>query len=404
MRLPSCARRRCGRDRTAALRRARDHGGAPGASARRRALRRKPGDATLAAQVETAESYGVHFVRFEAGGADSGLLRRRSVSARPRALGVAPDAERVRAALGLTDPSVASIRSIGPGTALTLVEVADERSLDERGPGEAPGRRTGARASRVSVSDGRALQAALSYYAARARGLVALAQGRRALRPGAGSSSRTARRSPAGIASRTTKRRCTWRRCAGPTSQGSPRRRSPSRSGFDVGDRRPAGRARRACACKREHAQPKAMPAFEHCTYARGVAIIRARRPARGGRDDGRRSRWWGGASSWSFARRPRLGGRHADAPRAIDPEIGYVELAGFSPDGTHLLVVREARESGPLGSPNTLAPWVQKAFQVVTTADLHVEKQAASGGELAPTFRRSGRPRSGRGGPWPLR
>src|SRR5262249_29445214 len=40
-----------------------------------------------------------------------------------------------------------------------------------------------------------------------------------------------------------------------------------------------------------------------------------------------------------------------------IDPELGYVELAGFSPDGAHLAVVRESCATGPLGSPNTLAP-----------------------------------------------
>ena len=70
-------------------------------------------------------------------------------------------------------------------------------------------------------------------------------------------------------------------------------------------------------------------------------------------------------------------------APAAIDPDLGYVELAGFTPDGAHLLVARESRASGPLGSPNTLAPWAQKAFQLVATSDLHVEKQAHLAGEL---------------------
>ncbi len=74
--------------------------------------------------------------------------------------------------------------------------------------------------------------------------------------------------------------------------------------------------------------------------------------------------------------------------PAAIDPELGYVEPAGFSPDGAHLLVVRESRASGPLGSPHTLAPWIQRAFQVVTTSTLQVEKQATSLASF-PTFRR---------------
>jgi len=75
-------------------------------------------------------------------------------------------------------------------------------------------------------------------------------------------------------------------------------------------------------------------------------------------------------------------------APATIDPELGYVELAGFSPDGARALVVRESRASGPLGSPHTLAPWMQRTFQVVTTDGLRIEKEAPN---LAgfPTIRR---------------
>ena len=69
--------------------------------------------------------------------------------------------------------------------------------------------------------------------------------------------------------------------------------------------------------------------------------------------------------------------------PALIDPDLGYVELAGFSPDGAHLLVVRVSRASGPLGAPHTLAPWVQRTFQVVTTGDLHVEKESTEPREL---------------------
>ena len=65
-------------------------------------------------------------------------------------------------------------------------------------------------------------------------------------------------------------------------------------------------------------------------------------------------------------------------APAAVDPELGYVEAAGWSPDGTRLLVAREARMTGPLGQPNTLAPWIARSFQIVRADDLVVEKQAA--------------------------
>jgi hypothetical protein len=75
-------------------------------------------------------------------------------------------------------------------------------------------------------------------------------------------------------------------------------------------------------------------------------------------------------------------------APAAVDPELGYVELAGFSPDGAHLLVAREARMTGPLGQPNTLAPWVQRSFQIVRADSFVVEKQAARLDNFV-TFRR---------------
>jgi hypothetical protein len=52
--------------------------------------------------------------------------------------------------------------------------------------------------------------------------------------------------------------------------------------------------------------------------------------------------------------------------PATTEPNVGYVETAGFSPDGAHLLVVREARVSG---RPT-------KKFQVLSTATLAVEIQ----------------------------
>jgi hypothetical protein len=55
------------------------------------------------------------------------------------------------------------------------------------------------------------------------------------------------------------------------------------------------------------------------------------------------------------------------------EPEVGYVESAGFSPDGNRLLVVREARVAGH----------VTRRFQVLTTAALAVEKWASSADKL---------------------
>jgi hypothetical protein len=75
-------------------------------------------------------------------------------------------------------------------------------------------------------------------------------------------------------------------------------------------------------------------------------------------------------------------------APAAIDPELGYVEAAGWSPDGTRLLVAREARMTGPLGQPNTQAPWLSRSFQILRADSLTVEKSAAKLDNF-PSFRR---------------
>jgi hypothetical protein len=75
-------------------------------------------------------------------------------------------------------------------------------------------------------------------------------------------------------------------------------------------------------------------------------------------------------------------------APAAIDPELGYVELAGWSPDGAHLLVAREARMTGPLGQPNSQAPWLSRSFQILRADTLVVEK-AAGKLDNFPSFRR---------------
>jgi hypothetical protein len=75
-------------------------------------------------------------------------------------------------------------------------------------------------------------------------------------------------------------------------------------------------------------------------------------------------------------------------APAAIDPELGYVELAGWSPDGTRLLVAREARMTGPFGQPHTQAPWVTRSFQILRADSLTVEKSAAKLDNF-PSFRR---------------
>jgi hypothetical protein len=69
-------------------------------------------------------------------------------------------------------------------------------------------------------------------------------------------------------------------------------------------------------------------------------------------------------------------------APAVTEPDLGYVEAAGFSPDGAHLLVVREARVAGR----------ITRRFQVLATATLAVEHWAPSADRL-PAFKRWGAP-----------
>ena len=70
--------------------------------------------------------------------------------------------------------------------------------------------------------------------------------------------------------------------------------------------------------------------------------------------------------------------------PATTHPDVtaGYVESAGFSPDGGRLLIVREARGGGQ----------VTRRFQVMGTATLAVERWAASADKLA-AFKRWGAP-----------
>jgi len=60
--------------------------------------------------------------------------------------------------------------------------------------------------------------------------------------------------------------------------------------------------------------------------------------------------------------------------PATTEPELGYVESAGFSPDGSRLLVVREARVNGR----------ATRKFQVLNAATLDVEIQRADVARLS--------------------
>ena len=122
---------------------------------------------------------------------------------------------------------------------------------------------------------------------------------------------------------------------------------------------------------------------LEHCTYAvvwpasvrlspRGDAVAFAQSPL----------------PAWTEVVVLGHGKAQTLAPAAIDPDVGYVEVAGWSPDGARLCLVREARMTGPLGAPNTLAPWIARSFQIARADTLAVEKQAARLDSFV-TFRR---------------
>jgi hypothetical protein len=73
-------------------------------------------------------------------------------------------------------------------------------------------------------------------------------------------------------------------------------------------------------------------------------------------------------------------------APNTDGPDRGYVELAGFSADGAHAVVVRESRTDGA----------VHRTFQAITLGTLAVDREAANLGGLgvakkwaAPEWRR---------------
>ncbi|HEY4178301.1 MAG TPA: hypothetical protein VGM90_15745 [Kofleriaceae bacterium] len=72
----------------------------------------------------------------------------------------------------------------------------------------------------------------------------------------------------------------------------------------------------------------------------------------------------------WMF-RRGADGGWMIDvlAPNTDGPDRGYVELAGFSPDGSGAVLVREARTDGV----------VRKTYEAITVATLAVSKQSST-------------------------
>ncbi|WP_394843882.1 hypothetical protein LZC95_43375 [Pendulispora brunnea] len=322
----------------------------------------KTGDAVLAAQLEAAESYGVHFVRFEREG-QTRVCYDGEAYRRVLALGGSGRA-RVRAALGLTDPECVD-PSLGASAALTLakwrsgvLDTVDPTKLDAGVPAH---ERTRLRLRRAAV------QAELAYSAARTGDRALAKQASDAAKREFLTADRAALADEDLLAYDEAALRVATVRWAEEST--------PAVKGVSV--ELAEGEPGQTCVRVKK---PPQKEAFQHCTYGvvwpssirvspHETAVALTVQPLPG----------WSellvihsspGSQAWI-----------ADTvtPATVDPELGYVELAGFSADGSRLLLVRESRVSGPVGSPRTTPPRIQKTFQVVATDSLRIEKQASS-------------------------
>jgi len=331
----------------------------------------KAGDTTLAAQIESAESYGVHFVSFAREG-ETRVCYDGEAFRHVLALG-GTGPERVRAALGLSDPSCQD-PSLGPSASLDVAKrqaaALDALDLAKLGPDVRP-----SDVARIHVRRA-AVNATLAYFAARTGDAELAKQASESAKHDLLGVERTALTDEDRLAyEEAALRTASVRWASEPT---------PPAGSLDV--QIGPGEPGQTCVRVKSRGAPNAAP-FEHCAY--GVVWPSSLKVAPSGNAATVVIQPLAG---WSelLVLRAKQGAWTAEtlAPAAIDPELGYVEPAGFSPDGGHLLVVRESEASGPLGAPHTLAPWVQKTFQIVSTDTLQIEKQAATLASF-PSFRR---------------
>jgi hypothetical protein len=325
-------------------------------------------DGSLAAELEVAESYGVHFESFEREGMTrvcyDGEAFRRVLALGGTALA------RVHAVLGLTDPNCID-PALGATAALAVVkwraeilDAVDVSMLASAVPAVTADEKARLRIRRSIVL------AELAYFAARA--------GDAALSKKAGEAARheleLADRSVLADEDRPDYEEAALR-VAGVRWAAEPPPPAAAASGDLVAIA--SGEPGQTCLRLKTPAKPQARP-FEHCTY--GVVWPSSLRVAP---HEAAVAVMVEPIEGWSelLVFHPTDAGWVSETmtPATVDPELGYVELAGFSPDGMHLLVVREWRASGPLGSPHTLAPWMRRTFQVVATNDLRLEREATN-------------------------
>jgi hypothetical protein len=324
----------------------------------------KPGDAALAAHLDVAASYGVKLVNLD--GAQVRICYDGEAFRRVLALPGATPLERARAALALTPPECVD-PALGPVERLALdrwrAEVL-ERAAPEGVPPFVANRLRMRRA---------AVQAALAYAHARGR-----------------DDERARQASEAAVRELALVDKAELAEDDGPLYDETAIRVGAARWASEPPRPQPAAPLALAIApgkpgetCLRLMEPKRAAPLVERCTYGivwaasvraapRGNGLAVAVQPLAG----------W--LELWVLQRGE--GGWRVDtlAPATTDPELGYVELAGWSPDGAHLLVVREARVAATATAPAAL----HRDFQLLATATLAVEKQARDP-ELLVSFRR---------------
>lgn len=328
-----------------------------GAMAQRLALRASTGKVatSTAAHLDVAASYGVVFVSFEEGGQTRICYDGRAFH---QALAVkATAAQKTRAALALTDP-----RCIRRKPGLRPHEVRALRRwslavLDRADPKAAPaylGNRLRLR---------RSLTAATHAFELARKGQLdrAARLSRRALKEYL-----RVERAQLAHGDRATLERVALRVAAVRWARSRPRR--PASSGHGI--RLAPGRAGETCV----HLEPnrkdkkKAKPVLARCTYGL-VWLSSVRRSPQRDQVAVAVQHLPGWMEVWVFHKTGTGWAVDVLVPAAAEPTLGYVEVAGWTPNGKRLLVVREAEVEGS----------IRRRFQALRASTLAVVAESRS-------------------------
>lgn len=327
----------------------------------RRATSNKTNDVALAAHLDVAASYGVKLVSFEREGRtrvcyDGEAFRR------VLALGGTPEA-RLRAALALTRPECID-PALGPLEQQALNEWRGS-VLEQVDAGRLPAYL----ANRLHLRRAE-VYATLAYQLSR----------RGEAQRGAKASSRAvdslASVLKAELAEEDTQTYATVAVRVGASRQASEPALEPPASGprLDLAPGQPGETCLRLRDAKASHkdAPHKEETLSERCTYGL-VWPGSVRRSAQGSAVAVAVQLLEGWTELWVFHQEADGWVLDVLAPAATEPRLGYVELAGFSPDGSRVLVAREALVEGRIKS----------SFQVLKRDSLLPEKSADNPGGL---------------------